>query len=268
MSKGTLIAKGRTAEVYSWGDSQVLKLFYNWCPAEWVEREARVAEVISGTAVPSPRFFGRVRADGREGIIFERVQGVSLLRQMMENPLRLGEYARLMANLHSLIRAQSAATLPHLRDWLRKSILAVDFDRRLKQASLERLEKLPDGTQLCHFDFHPDQIMITEDGPKVLDWMTAFQGDGQADVARTLLLLTAGNVSHLGLMTRIVVGTGRRHMKRAYLKETIRLDPKLDMRVIRSWMLPIAAARLNERIAAEEQTLLRFLAQETRKLGV
>src|SRR5579864_8450358 len=117
MPKGSLIARGRTAEVYNWGDTQVLKLFYDWCSAEWVEREARVAVAISGMAVPSPRFFGRVRADGREGIIFERVQGVSLLKRMMENPLRLGEYARLMAKLHSQIRSQSAATLPQLRDW-------------------------------------------------------------------------------------------------------------------------------------------------------
>lgn len=259
MSKGNLIAKGRTAEVYEWGDRQVLKLFYAWCPPEWVDREARVAEALSMTSVPSPKFYGRVCADGRDGILFERVEGVSLLRQMMSSPFRIGEYARKMAELHSCIRAQSATTLPQLRDSLRKSILEAALDDGLKQWALAILETLPDGFRLCHFDFHPDQIIVTSDGPMVLDWMTAFQGDAQADVARTLILLNIGNVSHLGWLTRIVVGIGRRHMKRAYFRETIRRSPEMNIEIIHKWMIPIAAARLNEQIKEEEQTILRYL---------
>ena len=30
MQKGRLLGQGRTAEVYAWGDSQVLKLFSRW----------------------------------------------------------------------------------------------------------------------------------------------------------------------------------------------------------------------------------------------
>jgi len=34
--RGPLIAKGRTAEVYAWQGNKVLKLFFDWCPMEWV----------------------------------------------------------------------------------------------------------------------------------------------------------------------------------------------------------------------------------------
>jgi aminoglycoside phosphotransferase (APT) family kinase protein len=139
------------------------------------------------------------------------------------------------------------------------------FHDGLKQWALAILETLPDGVRLCHFDFHPDQIMVTSDGPKVLDWMTAFQGDAQADVARTLIQLTIGNVSHLGWLTRIVVGIGRRYTKLAYFRETIRRSPEMDPKIIYKWMIPIAAARLSERIKEEEQAILQYLRHQSKR---
>ncbi len=37
---GKPIALGRTAEVYAWQDNQVLKLYFDWCPPDWIEYEA------------------------------------------------------------------------------------------------------------------------------------------------------------------------------------------------------------------------------------
>ena len=40
MTKGPRLGRGRTAEVFVWGDDRALKLFFDWAPAAWVEAEA------------------------------------------------------------------------------------------------------------------------------------------------------------------------------------------------------------------------------------
>jgi aminoglycoside phosphotransferase (APT) family kinase protein len=63
---------------------------------------------------------------------------------------------------------------------------------------LEGLERLPQGAALCHFDFHPDQVLMTQRGPVVIDWMTAFRGHPLADVARSCVLLSFGQAPNSG----------------------------------------------------------------------
>lgn len=70
--KGRLIAKGRTAEVYAWPDKQVLKLFHDWVPEDWVRRELETGRALSTTSLPTPKLFDSTSLDGRRGIIFER----------------------------------------------------------------------------------------------------------------------------------------------------------------------------------------------------
>ncbi len=265
MTKGNLLAKGRTAEVYLWGDNQVIKLFHEWCPVSWAQRETEIAETISRTNVPAPKCFGSVTVDNRQGIVFQRIQGPSLLRLMTSNPLRMAHYARLLADIQSRIHRQDGSALPPLRNSLRKSIQeAESLDRNLRDFACKVLGDLPDGTALCHFDFHPDQIMMTTRGPVVLDWMTAFQGDPQADVARTLILLDMANIAHMGWITRGLVAVARRQIHKSYLKQYLVHNEATNLTTIKKWMIPVAAARLNEKIKKEEGTIVRFLRDASR----
>ena len=50
----TPIAQGRTAEIYLWDEHHVLKLYRDWCPADWAEYEARIAGAIYEAGIPSP----------------------------------------------------------------------------------------------------------------------------------------------------------------------------------------------------------------------
>ena len=48
---------------------------------------------------------------------------------------------------------------------------------------------MPNHTKLCHGDFNPSNIIVTDNGtPYILDWSHATQGNASADVARTYLL--------------------------------------------------------------------------------
>lgn len=266
MIKGNLLGKGRTAEVYAYGNNRVLKLFYDWCPAVWVEQEAAITKSLAEVGLPAPKFFEIVTLENRQGIVLQRLDGISLMERMMVNPLRFRGCAKLMAELHLQIHAKLGTSLPSLKERLRKTILQIEpLDDNLRKFAMDTLEALSDGKAICHLDFHPGQIMLTQDGPKVLDWMTALKGDPHADVAQTLVLMKVASVANLGWRMRIFVGMTRGLIKRFYLRSYFRRSREMDLTVIDRWMIPIAAARLNAKIPEEAKKIRRYLWREFRK---
>jgi len=264
--KGRLIAKGRTAEVYAWQEKQVLKLFHDWVPEDWVRRELEMGRALSTTSLPTPRLVDSLSLDGRRGIIFERVAGPSMLQLLTTQPWRLVSLARQLAELHSMIHAQNGAGFASVHSSLLATLTQTEsLPTQIKGDVLNLLRRLPDGTALCHFDFHPDQVMLTPHGPMILDWMTARQGDPLADVARTLVLVTFGQVPHINRLKRNLINIFRRAVGRSYLGRYLELHPRVTQGQVEAWMIPVAAARLIENIPGEQQTILEFIARSLRE---
>jgi hypothetical protein len=95
-------------------------------------------------------------------------------------------------------------------------------------------------------------------GPKgavVIDWPNATRGAPEGDVARTLLLLGAGEPQSYTAMMRVLTKTGRSLFIWLYLGSYKRAR-KLDKGEVRKWALPVAVARLAEDIAEERPRLL------------
>jgi aminoglycoside phosphotransferase (APT) family kinase protein len=126
------------------------------------------------------------------------------------------------------------------------------------------MSRLPEGNALCHLDFHPDQVIMTAHGPRIIDWMSACDGPPLADVARTLLLLRVGQVPYGGVAMRALATVCRRRFRRTYIRRYSELNPTASLREVELWMIPLAAARLREGISGEERPLLRFVARGLR----
>ncbi len=253
-------AKGRTAEVYGRGESEVLKLFYDWVPDSWIERELEIARALSGGPLPVPRFIEAATVDGRRGLVFERIAGRSMVEELVSRPWRGGRLAGRMAALHATIHAEDGGPLEPLRGDLAAMIAGSEHvPEGIRREVLRRLEGLPDDDALCHFDFHPGQVMMAPSGPVILDWMGARRGDPAADVARTLVLLTFGEVPDAGPAARGAIGLIRRSFRRRYLARYMALRPSATMEHIEAWTIPVAAARLHENVAGERQAILEFL---------
>ena len=256
-----LIARGRTAEIYAWNTGTVLKLYYDWLPSGWIDREARVARTIATSSVPSAKLIDDVFVSNRRGLIFERIDGPSMLRLMSSKPWLMNRQAAIFAKLHFMIHNQPGEGLPQVRMGIRDAIDEVQILRpALKVFVLRMLDSLPDGDSLCHYDFHPDQIVITRSGPRILDWMTAFQGSPMADVARTSVLSTLGAIPpHINFVIRSLTYVARGSFYRRYLREYLELNQQADSEMIKRWMIPVAAARLRENIPGDSRTILPFL---------
>lgn len=118
MKKGPLIGTGRTAEIFAWGDDKILKLFMDWCPHSWINKEERLSRVIYGSGLPVPAVEGIIDVDGRRGIIFERVEGGSMLDEMGSKRIEVLRYAEILAELHTSIHSREIPDMPSMRDMI------------------------------------------------------------------------------------------------------------------------------------------------------
>jgi aminoglycoside phosphotransferase (APT) family kinase protein len=258
--KGQVIAKGRTAEIIEWDDGQVLKLFYDWVPSDWIEREPRIVASVCSAGLPVPKTYAIVELNGRRGIVYQRLVGPSLLTSMSGAPWKVGRFAKEFARLHLSINQVHGGDLPSLVGYLRQSIeRAVALSTAQKNFAWRTLDALPEGDRLCHFDFHPDQVILTNQGPRIIDWVTASKGDPAADVARTLVLTELGSVEHLSPAVRFLVKVGKHQFMKSYLAAYTAGAHIPKMETVGKWRIPVLAARLVERVPQEEKRILELL---------
>lgn len=260
ISLSTPIAQGRTAEIFVWDDRHILKLYRDWCPRHWTEYEARVAHAITEAGIPSPAAGDIVEVDGRRGLIYERLEGISMLQDMNAHPWMLLQHARSLAELHVKINQQSITGLPLYKERLNHDIRSTPhLPEHLRIKALATLNLLPDGQNVCHGDYHPGNVIITQKGPIVIDWMTASVGSPWADVARTSLILSIG-AKGAGKQVSPIIRIAIKLYHQTYLNRYRMLNPDKENERNR-WMTVIAAARLNEDIIPERGALIKMVEE-------
>jgi aminoglycoside phosphotransferase (APT) family kinase protein len=252
-------AVGRTAEVYAWGDEQVLKLYRPEMPHGMAEREERIGRIVMDAQVGAPPVAGLVMINGRRGVIYGRVKGISMLEQIKRRPWTFIQLAHVFGRMHASMHAVQRAELPSLQESLCEAIAhAPDLPENLRAASLARLEKLPNGVAVCHGDYHPDNLILAAGGPVIIDWMTAGCGNPDADVARTVLLLRLGEPLGLSPLQRKLIQLLRKQLLHRYLW-SYRASRSISAETISAWMPVVAAARLHERILSERNQVLAII---------
>lgn len=251
---GNPIAVGRTAEIFAWPDHQVLKLFFDWYPINAIEYEALIARVVHASGLPVPAPGEIIQENGRYGLIYQRVDGVVLAKMMGREPWRLKYYAHTMAELHARMHSTLIQVdLPDQRGRLAQKIQdAQGLPDMVKGRCLEALGNLPGGSQICHGDFHPENVMHTQQGEIIIDWVDATRGNPLADVARTsiLMLESIDDPRRKNSLEKLYM----RNFHREYLKQYFSLRPGGEDEYQR-WLPVIAAARMSENIVEREAWL-------------
>jgi len=184
-----LLAVGRMAEVYAYGEGRVLKLD----KPEWngvAPFEAQLIDKIVAAGIPAARSHGTVTIDGRTGVILDRVEGRQLQWDLMEaDPKELDAMAERFAKLQMSINSTVINDLPDLVGSLGRALRASGLREGLTEELAAMLVELDDRSRgVCHFDFHPLNVMASNSKWVVIDWLTASAGPPVADLARTLVL--------------------------------------------------------------------------------
>lgn len=184
-----IIGIGNTATVYEWEEGRVLKLFYQGYPKKAVEKEFHNAMTIRNMNFAKPKAYEIISCEERIGIIYDRVEGESLLDWVIKTG-DVQECAVYMAKLHKAIVQNRISNVPNYKEFLKLHIpnsLSVNLNKR--EEVLQMIDKLPDGNALCHGDFHPGNILISNGHTIVIDFMNVCHGDFLYDVARTVFLV-------------------------------------------------------------------------------
>lgn len=146
--------------------------------------QARVEE----TGLLIPKILEVSTLDGKWAITSEFISGKTLADLMKENPEKIDEYLNTFVDLQIKVHSMKAPLLNKLKDKMNVKISQADIDATTRYDLHTRLEGMPKHTKVCHGDFNPTNIIISEDGkPYILDWSHATQGNASADVAITYL---------------------------------------------------------------------------------
>jgi aminoglycoside phosphotransferase (APT) family kinase protein len=249
MAKGALIGRGRTAEIFELGKGRVLKLYFDFIPREAVERELAGTRAATRAGIRAPTVYGLEREEGRIGLVMERLGGESLLDRIARRPAEAFEAVSLLADLHAAMRRSGPEPdLPRLRAALASGIeRAVGLLEPEKDEILARLDLLPDGESICHGDLHPGNILMTPEGPVVIDWMSASRGRAIGDLARTELLLATGGLPEgIPIAAKAAVAAARAALAKLYVRRYFKAASGSASENLAAWRLPVLAARLFE----------------------
>lgn len=217
---GPKLAEGRDSEIFEHGRDRVLRVARD---GRSLVAEAEVMRYVRSHGYPCPEVF-----DAGEGyLVMERLEGPTMMEAVGKPPFPLRRAGHVLADLH------------------------------------EQLHRIPappgigiaplSGDRLVHRDLHPLNVIMTPDGPVVIDWSNASAGDPAFDVADTWVLFACASPPMAGI-DRFVVPIGRRILRRSFLS---RVDTVAARRAI-----PAAVAhRLTDRnMSPEEHARMRKLA--------
>jgi len=179
-----LIGRGRDCDVFAAGPDRVVRRNR---AGRSTETEAITMQHCAAHGYPVPQVFD---AEGPD-IVMQRLDGPTMLRDLSTRPWTMRSKARLLADL------------------------------------IQRLEHVPrpdhelpaigdGGDALVHLDLHPDNVVLTADGPIVIDWSNAAIGVAGLDAANTWITLAAGRPDG-SIATRTIVTGGRRLFVRNFL---------------------------------------------------
>jgi aminoglycoside phosphotransferase (APT) family kinase protein len=157
-----LLASGRDGDIFEFAPGLVLRRTRDRRP---IAHEARIMRYAADNGFPVPRI-EEVRADGTE-IVMERIDGPIMMDAMVRPPWKLGEHLRRLADLHDRLHTIEGP------DWL---------------------PGISEGDRLLHLDLHPMNVIMSPNGPVVVDWPNARRGDPMADVALSYALMTCGRI--------------------------------------------------------------------------
>lgn len=188
MKLDRVLAVRNNKTIYRDGDDCV-KVFGDDFAKDDVLAEALNQARVEHTGLNIPKIKAVTMIDDKWAIVSEYIKGKTLDRLMAETPDKKHEYMEMFVDLQIKVQSCTCPLLPKLKDKMSRKISQADLDATTRYDLHTRLEGMPKHNKLCHGDFNPGNIIITDDGtPYILDWSHATQGNASADVARTYLL--------------------------------------------------------------------------------
>ncbi len=260
-----LIAQGRISDVYLRRQDEVVKLYHPTWPIKNIKTEQDKTKLLYEAGLPVPRVKGIESFDGRTGLVFEYIDGDSLLGILQKKPWKFYDLFSLLCRQHKRIHAYKLPSLPSQSRILSEFIEnSSEVSKVNKNKLIGFLNELSNDSVVCHGDFQPGNVLISKRGAVIIDWFNATSGSPLCDVARSFLSISIGappqNASWLSLRIRDI-GRSLLHPEKVYLRAYFE-NSQYSQSDLNKWILIVAAARLGEAESNNEN-----LGEEKEKLS-
>ena len=207
MKLDQVIAERKTKTVYRDGD-KCIKVFNENHKKFDILNEALNHARIEATGIHVPELFEVTTIDGKWAIVMKYIPGKTLAQLIEENSEKKMTYLEQFVDIQLSIQSFTCPMLTQLKDKMKNKINQADLDQATRYDLQARLSGMPTHNKVCHGDFNPSNVILSEDGiPYVIDWSHVTQGNGAADAARTYLLFCLngdikGAVNYLDLFCK------------------------------------------------------------------
>lgn len=173
--------------IYRKGD-KVIKKFGSSFTKSDILNETLNHSRIEETGIKIPHLHEVRLLENERAIIMDYIEGKTLEELIKENPEKTDEYLNLFVDLQMSIHEQRSPLLNKLHDKMRRKMSETGLNATIRYELDTRLAGMPKHNKVCHGDFTPSNIIITDDEEAyVLDWSHVTQGNASQDVARTYL---------------------------------------------------------------------------------
>ena len=241
----TKIAVRKNKDVFK-EDGKTIKLFIPGYQKSDILNEAlNQARVEEGTDLYIPKLLEVKTIGNRWALVSQYIEGITLEELIEKYPKRISEYLEKFVDIQLTIHSKQVPLLNRLKDkFKRKLVNATNINENTKYELLQRLEGMPNHTKLCHGDYTPSNVIITENGDYyVIDWAHATQGNASADCARTFLTFSMHCKSDIA----------EKYLDLFSKKSGIGKDN------IQRWIPIVAATQMTKNIAEEQEFLSKWI---------
>jgi Ser/Thr protein kinase RdoA (MazF antagonist) len=115
------------------------------------------------------------------------------LQQLLAGVVTYEQVGEILAALYlSVHSARPAPGVGSLRDWMGGASRASGdlLPEDIAAGVLDLIDRLPAGDGLCHADLHPGNVIMTPDGPRIVDWVCAVRAPAIVDLGRCHVTLS------------------------------------------------------------------------------
>ena len=192
-SLGKKIGEGVFADVHAWAPGQVVKLLKAGATRWESRREARMTRAIFAAGAPAPEVFGEVELEGRFGIVLSRFDGPTLLQLTRSGAITFEQAGAVLASLCLAVhKTPPPPDTLSLRRWMDAWLQSSNgmLPKHIATGVLALIERLSPGDELCHGDLHPGNVIMTAEGPRLVDWTGSVRAPAAFDLAVSHVLLT------------------------------------------------------------------------------
>lgn len=186
---GQFIGSGGTADVYEWGNDEIIKIFKPEVQIETIKNEEYIGKILNDFSLNIPKYIKTIEIDDKIGIIYERING-KLFAEMVISTTDQSVLAADFAKMHYEIHKNQTDKLPSQRDMYNWRVSKIE---NYLGKDLRKIQDLLDGlhikNNLCHGDFHPLNILVESGKYIAIDWEGSCAGEPLLDVAWSYLTL-------------------------------------------------------------------------------